>query len=113
MKQLIEFGLANNEVILVEVDVPTLSRTGMRGMAEPQAIVEKARVSFDQALDKLKPAASAIVSKLRSLTERPDEISVEFGIKLSAAAGAVITSASIEANFLVTLIWKQAPTRGK
>jgi hypothetical protein len=111
MKQLVEFALADDEVILVEVDAPTLARATMRGLAEPQAMVEKAKISFEQALDKLKPAADAIISKLRNLTERPDEISVEFGIKLSAAAGAVITSASVEANFVVKLLWRQAPSR--
>lgn len=107
MKQLVEFALAGGDVILVEVDAPASARPQMRGLANPQAIVEKAKISFDQALDKLKPAASAIISKLRELAESPDEISVEFGIKLNAAAGAVIASAGVEANYTVRLLWKQ------
>jgi hypothetical protein len=107
MKRLVEFPLGN-DVILVEVDAADASRPAMRGVT-PQAIIEKAQLTFDEALDKLKPAASAIVSKLRSLAERPDEISVQFGIKLHATTGAVVASAGAEANFVVTLMWRQRP----
>lgn len=113
MKQLVEFALTDDEVIIVEVDATTSGRSQMRGVNQPQAIVEKATVSFDQALNKLKPAASAIISKLRELAESPDEISVEFGIKLNAAAGAVVASASVEANYVVKLLWKQPPHEGR
>lgn len=112
MKDLVEFALADGDVILVEVDATPSGRSQMRGL-KPQAIVEKAAVSFDQALEKLRPAASAIISKLRDLAESPDEISVEFGIKLNAAAGAVVASAAVEANYVVKLLWKQPPSGGR
>jgi hypothetical protein len=112
MKELVEFALPGDDVILVEVEAPTSGRSQMRG-ATPQAIIEKARVSFDEALDKLKPAASAIISKLTSLAERPDEITVEFGIKLHATVGAVVTSAGAEANYTVRLVWRQPGARTK
>jgi hypothetical protein len=108
MKELVEFALDGDGVILVEVDAATSSgRSQMRGLTRPQTVVEKAHVSFDEALDKLKPAAATIISKLRALAERPDEISVEFGIKLNATVGAVVASGGIEANYTVKLVWKQ------
>jgi hypothetical protein len=110
MKELVEFALAGGDVILVEVDAATSGRSQMRGLTQPQAIVEKAQVSFDQALDKLKPAAATIISKLRSLAECPDEISVEFGIKLHATVGAVVASGGVEANYAVRLVWKRLPS---
>ena len=67
----------------------------------------KATKTFDDALEQIKPAAQKIIVKLRSLTDPPDEISVEFGIKLGAKAGAIIPSADAEANYNVTLTWKR------
>jgi Trypsin-co-occurring domain 1 len=107
MKQLVEFALTDDDFIIVEVDATSSGRSPMRGLTQTQVIVERAGISFDQALDKLKPAASRIISKLRDLAEHPDEISVEFGIKLNATAGAVVASAGVEANYVVKLVWKQ------
>ncbi|MCP4580496.1 MAG: hypothetical protein GY839_02680 [candidate division Zixibacteria bacterium] len=106
MKQLVEFPLDDGSSILVEVD-----ESESAGMAAPVAFgektIEKAKQSFETALDKVKPTANAVISKLRDLTEQPDEINVEFGIKLSAETGAIIASAGIEANFKVTLKWQK------
>ena len=47
----------------------------------------------------------SVVEKLRSIGNRPDEIEISFGVKLSTTAGAVIASATAEANFDVTMRW--------
>jgi hypothetical protein len=52
-------------------------------------------------------ARSAVVTKLRGLADQPDEMVVEFGIKLGAKAGVVIASADTEANFTVSLTWRR------
>ena len=70
-------------------------------------MIAKAQITFEQALDKVKPAASAIIRKLRSLHDSPDEIEVEFGLKLSAELGAIVASTHIDANYSVTLKWKR------
>lgn len=62
--------------------------------------------SLEKAIEKIKPAAEAVLSRLRSLAVKPDEISVDFGIKLSAKAGALIAATAAEANFQVSLKWK-------
>jgi hypothetical protein len=46
-----------------------------------------------------------VASQLRSLASAPDEVQVEFGLSLSAEAGAFIAAASTEANFKVSLTW--------
>jgi hypothetical protein len=48
-----------------------------------------------------------VVERLRSAGNRPDQIEVAFGVKLTTTAGAVITSAAAEANFNVTLRWTE------
>lgn len=104
MKRLIEFALDDNTSLLVEVDESELG--GLVEASSPGEVIAKARVSFEEALDKVKPAANVIIKKLRSLHDQPDEIEVEFGLKLSAEAGAVLAAAGAEANYAVTLKWK-------
>jgi len=106
MKRLIEFPLENGNSILVEVDEPE-PEGGVVKAARPGEIAAKATQTFEAALEKVKPAAAAIISKLRDLADPPDEMEVEFGLKLSADAGAFLASAGAEANYTVTLTWKR------
>jgi len=48
------------------------------------------------------------LQQLRSLAEPPDEVAVEFGVKMNAETGAIIAKASTEANFKINLTWKKA-----
>ncbi|MET0625632.1 MAG: CU044_2847 family protein [Pyrinomonadaceae bacterium] len=105
MKQLVEFSLDDGTSVLVEVDEPETGGVVRAGRAGE--IVEKVQYTFSEALDRVKPAAETIINKLRTLDVTPDEIQVEFGIKLSAEAGAFFASASTEANFAITLSWKR------
>jgi len=51
------------------------------------------------------------IQQLRKLHDAPNEIQVNFGLKLSADAGAGLAAAGAEANYTVTLKWiKEAPT---
>lgn len=68
---------------------------------------EKAHQTFEAALDKIRPAAQTIIQKPRALHDPSDEIEVEFGLKLSAQAGAFIAAAGTEANYKITLTWKR------
>jgi len=68
--------------------------------------IQQAGQSLEQALDRLRPAAQMIVEKLKSVS--PDQVEVEFGVKLEAEAGAVITKAGTEAHFQITLKWLPA-----
>jgi len=55
--------------------------------------------------------ATSLVGKLRAIGDAaaPDEVQVEFGIVLSAEAGAVLAAASAGANYKVTMTWKRPP----
>ncbi|HHS97503.1 MAG TPA: hypothetical protein ENK08_06330 [Chloroflexi bacterium] len=104
MKRLIEFPLEDGGTILVEVEMP--EGTGMVPAARGE-VVQRAQQTFEAALEKVRPAAQAIIKKLRALHDPPDEIEVEFGLKMSAEAGAVIAATGVEANYKVTLTWKR------
>ena len=103
MKKYVDFPLEQNEVLRVEISDAEERVT--RGDAK--AVVETASVAFEQALAKLKPMCAAIVRQVRDAVEQPEEIAVEFGVKLSAEAGIILTSTSGEANLKISVKWKK------
>jgi len=107
-KQLTEFSLEDGTKFLAEVDELENSNSLVR-VARPDTgqMVIEAKKKFDEVLDQIQPVASAIIIKLSQLNTPADEVEVKFGIKLNAAAGAIFTSVSGEANYEITLKWKQ------
>jgi len=110
MKRLIEFPLQEGGAILVEVDSAEPAGARVRG-ASPTEVAEKAKQAFETSLERIKPVAGAVIGKLRELTDQPEQVTVEFGIKLSAEAGVVLASTGVEANFKITVLWKRAQTQ--
>jgi hypothetical protein len=107
MKHLVEFPLEGGGSVVIEVDES--EREGTVRAARGDTIV-KAKETLEDALHKVLPVTKSIVEKIRSMESKPDEIEVTFGVKLSTVAGAVIASASAEANFDVTVRWSGAST---
>jgi hypothetical protein len=106
VKKVIEFPLEAGGTIAAEVEDREV-RT-MRGPSSKE-VVEKAHQTFESALDKIKPAAAAIVEKLRDLRDSPDQVAVEFGIVMNAAAGVIVASSGLNAHFKITITWKREP----
>jgi hypothetical protein len=106
MKRLVEFPLADGGSLLVEIDeLDTQRGTGPVSRLDDK--IKQASLTFEEALSKVRPAAEGIIAKMRSLSEPPDEVSVKFGLKLSAEAGAFLAAAGAEANYEVSLTWKR------
>ncbi|HAA31447.1 MAG TPA: hypothetical protein DCE56_31730 [Cyanobacteria bacterium UBA8553] len=106
MKRIVEFPLESGDSILVEVDQPS-DRIGLG-----DEIAEKAQKTFESALSTIKPVASTIIQKVRSLNEPANEVEVKFGIKMTAELGAVVASGTTEVNYEITLKWKQESNHG-
>lgn len=103
MDELVAFKTSEGGVILVETTPSTSGPITRSGRAE-SAIVEAAK-SLDQVVGQLGPAVRGIVSELRSTAAGPEEIGVEFAVKISADSNLVIARAGGEANFRITLRW--------
>ncbi|NML52555.1 hypothetical protein HHL19_17970 [Streptomyces sp. R302] len=82
-----------------EVD-EALVRVGRGGRS-----IARAERSFGQMLDTVRPVAESFVGRFRELANAPDEITLEFGVSLSAEADVVIASTATAANFSVSLTW--------
>ena len=105
MTRLVRFPLADNTSILVEVD--ETEANGTRYWWRDDNIgstVSDAQQTFEQALN-LRSATESAVNKLRSLSQQPSEIEMEFGFNLSGEFGAFIAKVTAEANYKVTLRW--------
>ena len=105
MRQLVPYRLESGGVVVVEVDIP--ERPGMEPAgAWDGKLAKMAEKTFEAALEEVRGAAGAVVDKLRTVAIPPDEIGLEFGIKLGLEGKAFIAAAGAEANFKVTMTWK-------
>uniref|UniRef100_A0AAU3GQ75 Trypsin-co-occurring domain-containing protein n=1 Tax=Streptomyces sp. NBC_01401 TaxID=2903854 RepID=A0AAU3GQ75_9ACTN len=85
-----------------EVD-ETLVRVGRGGRS-----IARAERSLGQMLDTVRPVAESFVGRFSGLANAPDEITLEFGVSLSAEADVVIASTATSANFSVSLTWNRS-----
>ena len=109
MARLAKFVLPDGSSIVAEVDDEAIDSSRiMRGGAVPSEAVVKANETFESALDRVRWAAEGLLARLTSLASPPDEVAVEFGVKLNAETGAVIAKAATEANFRINLKWTRA-----
>jgi hypothetical protein len=102
MSELLKFTSEQGEAVLVEVNDRADAVT--RGGRSAAAVVEAGK-SLEQTLGQLGPAVKGIVSELREATDWPDEVEVEFSVKISADSNVIIARAGGEANFRIALRW--------
>ncbi|MFI2410375.1 CU044_2847 family protein [Streptomyces sp. NPDC018947] len=105
MVQIGEMRLSDGTAVLVEVEGQQGSGIDRVGRGPGSGIVRDSAHTLQEALAHIRPAVEAVADSVRGLTSRPDSVSVEFGIKLSAEAGVVVAKAASEANFAVRLEW--------
>jgi hypothetical protein len=118
-RRLVEFPLEDGGSVLVQVeDGATAGGYGGGEVTRSwgdreQRVVAQAQQSFEQAVGRVQPAVQALVRRLRSVAESPEEIKVDFGIELSAEVGAFVTGASATGNFTVSMTWRPGPDAGR
>jgi hypothetical protein len=106
MSQLLKLNSDEGASVLIEVvdDQRDLVTRGGRGQ---DAVVE-ARESLERVLGQLGPVVHGILSQLRSAADWPDEVEIEFAVKVSADSNLIIARAGGEANFRIALRWSGA-----
>ncbi len=106
MKHLYEFPLEGTEEVLL-VEIEDSEEDGIVPASSLGDKIERASQTLEDSLKNIKPAAEAVLKKLKGLSDPPDEMSVAFGLKLSADVGVILASSSIEANYTVTILWRK------
>ncbi|MEU2924801.1 CU044_2847 family protein [Streptomyces sp. NPDC007251] len=103
MGRLLEFTTDDGAVVVVESAEPgTGTRLVGRGDGGPAA---QASRTFEGALDGVRSAAQSALRVFRDGSLRPDSVELEFGVKLTAEAGAVIAKGAAEGQLVVRLAW--------
>jgi hypothetical protein len=107
MKRLVEFPLEQGGSVLVEID-ETPTGPAMRGLGKDRSsLVEEADKTFEDATAAVTPAVRSLITRFRSFDDPPDEVGIQFGVQLSAQAGAFIASVAAQANFTVSMTWRR------
>ncbi|MEV7928315.1 MULTISPECIES: CU044_2847 family protein [unclassified Kitasatospora] len=91
---------------VVRVEIEQVGE-GLVQVARPGQVVARATRSLGDMLAGVRPVAQNFIEGFRGLAHAPDEISIEFGLSLSAEADVVISSTAAEANFKVSLTWNR------
>ena len=106
MKRLVEYDLGTGGSLLVEVDIADEDEAIVPATSAGE-LVAKAEQTFEDALGAIESVARGVLARVQQLGDAPNEIGVEFGLKLAGGTSVLLASGSVEANLTVTLSWKR------
>jgi hypothetical protein len=95
-----------DDMLIFEVDRSGVPDDLVLASPESGMVTDRARVTLDDALGKLKPSLQKVVHTLRAMS--PDGASIEFGLKIGGETGLIIAKGTAEVNFVVRMSWGQA-----
>lgn len=108
MKRLIEFDLGDGSSIWIEAEEPEVQEGTIQAGRLSEALRQvKAKITFNEALNTVCSATEKVITKLRGLSEQPDEVEMEFGFNFNADIGIYIGSVSSGTNYRVLMRWSQ------
>lgn len=94
----------SNDVLLVEVNRREVPSGLVLASPSPGEIADRAKVSLEEAIAKVKPSLHKIVGMLKDLS--PDETELEFGLKIGGETGIIVAKGTAEVNFTIRVTWK-------
>ena len=107
MPEVLRFEAADGVAVLVEADDPAY---GMQRATRGADGIVEATHRLQAALVSARSTVAAAIDALSGLGL--DEMSVEFGVKLSAEAGALIAKTAAEGHLKVVAKWTRPPDPG-
>lgn len=109
----VAFEVPGHTNLLVERDEPTrqphASERTQISVGGRELLVDRARVGLEAALEGVRPAAKALLEQFKSLSDEVTEVELEFGLKLSGEAGAIIARTSAEGHCTVKIKFVRKP----
>jgi len=110
MSKYVEFPLNGGGVIVIEAaDEKKAGASGFMRSGEPSnsEAADKAQTSFEASFEQIRQSADAIIRKLSDLSQKPDEVEINFGLRVSAELGQLVVAKSgSDSNYGVTLRWR-------
>lgn len=107
----IAFPLDGGGEVLVRVDTVDSDGGVVTRGGGGAGRLERAVGTFEAALGTIRVVADGVLGQLGGLARSPDEVHVEFGLELSAKAGAILAVAGTTAQLRVGLTWRPAAAR--
>jgi hypothetical protein len=103
MNEILAFDTADGSQVLFaapddDIDVELVARSA--GDVIPTGS------TLDEAMASIRSASRSIIDVIRDMDHVPDEVTVNFGILMTAKVGAVIASAEAQGQIGVSLTWK-------
>jgi hypothetical protein len=103
MTKVLKVQTDNDGVVYFELDAPISAAAHEK--TDDSHIISELDARLADALAMVSPAASCVVGVLKDLN--PERLTVQFGVKLDAALGAIIAPTSVGGHFSVTLTVSQ------
>jgi hypothetical protein len=114
MTHYIETQIKDGSTIRIEVADTTKAGVGFsRSSAATQISTEEAKDAYNQLLTTIRHCANGVIETLQSLEALPNTASIDFAIKIDAEAGAMVAKSREDAQFRVSVSWKQAEPEKK
>ena len=95
--------VAGTTVVLVEADRADIPAGLVLAAPQPGEAAAKAARSLAASLDELQPVLRIIREKL--VEAAPEQLSVEFGVKLGGETGIIVAKGTAEVNLKITMTW--------
>lgn len=108
MAEIVEFPLEDGGILRVQGAAADTGGSGL-GLASPGDRLARAGETLESALAAVTPALKTVTGKLRALS--PDDLTVEFGLTLTAESGVVVAKGAAEVHFTVTVGWKRGESQ--
>ncbi|NED82259.1 hypothetical protein G3I76_19455 [Streptomyces sp. SID11233] len=102
MTALMEFTTDSGATVTVEV---ARHAPGAQLVTRDGNVLARSGRTFDHALQGIRAAAESALAVFRDGTLKPDGVEIEFGVKMTTEAGAVIAKSSVEGHLTVKLSW--------
>jgi hypothetical protein len=104
----IETRTKDGTVIRIEVEAGSKTMTGFSAQHSPGDAAERRTEAYSETLNTIRACANGMIDTLQSLEALPSTASINFALKIDAKAGAMIARSDNDAQFKVSLSWKQA-----
>ena len=105
----IETQTKDGSTIRIEVADSSRPSAGFaRSTTSTHISTEMSQDAYNQLLATIKHCANGVIDTFQNLEALPNMASIDFAVKIDAEAGALVAKSREDAQFRVSLSWKQA-----
>lgn len=100
-------SITNTDDTTIIVEFAPSAGTREVSLKTPQDLAIKSAEALDKAMVTIRQMAQRTMTTIDTLANKPNQVELEFGIKLNTEAGAIIAKTAGEASLKVKLTWER------